>query len=44
LILGNGKIQVTMGASSFVKGEPIDFDRVKYKFNVIDCKNQKMGN
>lgn len=37
LILGNGKIQTTMGASYFVKGEPIDFDRVKYKFTAIDC-------
>lgn len=37
LILGNGKIQITLGASHFVKGEPIDFDRVKYKFNSVDC-------
>ena len=37
LILGNGKIQTTMGASYFVKGEPIDFDNVKYKFTAIDC-------
>lgn len=37
LILGNGKIQTTMGASYFVKGTPIDFDRVKYKFTNVDC-------
>ncbi len=38
LILGNGKMQTTMGATYFVKGEPIDFERVKFKFNKIDCK------
>jgi len=38
LILGNGQIQVTMGASHFVKGEPIDFDQVKYKFDAVDCE------
>ena len=37
LILGNGKIETTMGASYFVKGEPIDFDNVKYKFMTVDC-------
>lgn len=37
LILGNGKIQTTMGASYFVKGSPIDFERVKYKFTTVDC-------
>lgn len=37
LILGNGKIQITLGASHFVKGEPIDFERVKYKFTAVDC-------
>ncbi|OAB25303.1 hypothetical protein SAMN05444395_10973 [Flavobacterium fryxellicola] len=37
LILGNGQIQITMGASHFVKGEPIDFERVKYKFSEVDC-------
>lgn len=40
LILGNGKIETTMGASYFVKGEPIDFDRVKYKFKNVDCANK----
>ena len=37
LILGNGKIQTTMGASYFVKGSPIDFERVKFKFTAVDC-------
>lgn len=37
LILGNGKIETTMGASYFIKGEPIDFDNVKYKFTTVDC-------
>jgi hypothetical protein len=37
LILGDGKIQITLGASHFVKGEPIDFERVKYKFTAVDC-------
>jgi len=39
-ILGSGKIQTTMGASYFVKGEPIDFDSVKYKFEVVDCETK----
>lgn len=37
LILGNGEIETTMGASYFVKGKPIDFDNVKYKFTTVDC-------
>jgi len=37
LILGNGKIESTMGATYFVKGQPIDFDNVKYKFTSVDC-------
>jgi len=41
LILGNGKIETTMGASYFVKGEPIDFDNVKYKFNAVDCVDKR---
>ncbi|MFI0490719.1 hypothetical protein [Flavobacterium sp.] len=40
LILGSGKIQTTMGASYFVKGEPIDFERVKYKFTNVDCTDK----
>lgn len=37
LILGNGEIETTMGASYFVKGKPIDFENVKYKFSSVDC-------
>lgn len=37
LILGNGKIENSMGASYFVKGVPIDFDSVKYRFTNVDC-------
>jgi hypothetical protein len=40
LILGNGEIETTMGASYFVKGKPIDFERVKYKFTPSDCQGQ----
>lgn len=37
LILGNGQIETSMGASYFVKGTPIDFERVKYKFTTVEC-------
>jgi hypothetical protein len=37
LILGNGKIEFSLGASYFAKGEPIDFENVKYKFTAIEC-------
>jgi hypothetical protein len=37
LILGNGKIETTMGASYFVKDTPIDFEKVKYKFTTVEC-------
>jgi hypothetical protein len=37
LILGSGKIEYHFGKSSFVKGAPIDFDRVKYKFASVEC-------
>ncbi|MFL9829838.1 hypothetical protein ABS764_03150 [Flavobacterium sp. ST-87] len=40
LVLGNGKIETSMGASYFVKGEPIDFENVKYKFSKIDCEEK----
>lgn len=38
LILGNGEIQTTMGASYFLKDKPIDYENVKYKFSKSDCK------
>lgn len=37
LILGNGQLETSLGASYFVKGTPIDFERVKYKFATVDC-------
>jgi hypothetical protein len=37
LILGNGKIETYLGTSYFAKGQPIDFDNVKYKFTTVDC-------
>lgn len=40
LILGNGKIETYMGASYFAKGQPIDFERVKYKFSPVDCADK----
>lgn len=37
LILGNGKVMTYLGTSYFAKGEPIDFENVKYRFNPTDC-------
>lgn len=37
LILGNGKMETSMGVTYFVKGEPIDFENVKYKLSTVDC-------
>lgn len=37
LILGNGKILTYLGTSYFAKGEPIDFESVKYRFTPVDC-------
>ena len=37
LVLGNGKIEYYFGKSYFVKGQPIDYDNVKYKFKSVDC-------
>jgi len=38
LVLGNGSIVTSLGASYFEKGKPIDFDKVKYRFKSIECK------
>jgi hypothetical protein len=40
LILGSGKIETYLGRSYFVKGTPIDFEKVKYKFTTVDCVNK----
>ena len=37
LILGNGKMETSMGATYFVKGEPIDYENVKFKFAKVEC-------
>jgi len=41
LILGNGTMQTTMGVTYLVKDKPIDFDRVKYKFDSAECADKK---
>jgi hypothetical protein len=41
LILGNGTMQTTMGVTYLVKDKPIDFDRVKYKFETAECAEKK---
>jgi len=40
LILGNGDIEMYLGASYFKKDKPIDFEKVKYKFVAIDCSTK----
>jgi hypothetical protein len=37
LNLGSGKIETYLGKSYFVKGTPIEFEKVKYKFTTVDC-------
>ena len=37
LILGSGKIETYLGRSYFAKDTPIDFEKVKYKFAIVDC-------
>ncbi|REG97901.1 hypothetical protein [Flavobacterium aquicola] len=37
LSLGSGKIETYLGKSYFVKGTPIEFEKVKYKFTTVDC-------
>ena len=39
LVLGSGKIETYLGRSYFAKGTPIDFERVKYKFTKVECKD-----
>ncbi|MFB9079596.1 hypothetical protein ACFFLS_06890 [Flavobacterium procerum] len=41
LILGNGTMQTTMGVTYLVKDKPIDFERVKYKFDTVECADKK---
>jgi len=37
LNLGSGTIETYLGKSYFAKGTPIEFEKVKYKFNTVDC-------
>ncbi|MDQ6469188.1 hypothetical protein RB619_00945 [Flavobacterium sp. LHD-80] len=41
LILGKGEMQTTMGVTYLLKDKPIDFDRVKYKFESAECADKK---
>jgi hypothetical protein len=40
LVLGSGKIETYLGKSYFAKDTPIDFEKVKYKFTTVDCKEE----
>lgn len=40
LIMGIGQIETTLGRSYFVKGKPINFERTKFVFKPIDCKEK----
>jgi hypothetical protein len=37
LIMGDGEIEMYLGASYFKKDTPIDFEKVKYRFTTSDC-------
>lgn len=39
LILGVGQIETTLGRSYFVKGKPINFERGRFTFAPVECKN-----
>lgn len=39
LTVGIGSIETHLGRSYFVKGEPIDFERGRFKFDPIECRN-----
>ncbi|MNK31218.1 hypothetical protein D3C87_496450 [compost metagenome] len=38
LILGVGQIETSVGKSYFVKGKPISFDKGRFTFATVDCK------
>lgn len=40
MVLGIGTIETYLGRSYFAKGKPIDFDKGRFKFDSLDCKNQ----
>lgn len=38
LILGVGQIETSVGKSYFVKGKPINFDKGRFTFATVECK------
>lgn len=40
LILGVGQIQTTLGRSYFVKDKPISFEKGRFTFAPVDCKDK----
>lgn len=40
LIMGDGEIEMYLGASYFKKDKPIDFENVKYRFSSVDCEHK----
>lgn len=42
LLLGVGEIESYLGKSYFKKGTAIDFERGRFKFDTLDCKDQKL--
>jgi hypothetical protein len=41
MTLGVGVIETYLGRSYFAKGEPINFERGRFKFDSLECKDQK---
>lgn len=39
LIMGVGQIETSLGKSYFVKGKPISFDKGRFVFAPVDCKD-----
>ena len=42
MTLGVGTIETYLGRSYFAKGKPIDFERGRFKFDSLECKEQKV--
>ena len=41
MLLGVGVIETYLGRSYFAKGKPIDFEKGRFKFDGIECEEQK---
>nr|WP_233174105.1 hypothetical protein [Pedobacter sp. ASV19] len=39
LVMGVGQIETSLGKSYFVKGKPINFDKGRFVFAPVDCKD-----